>query len=680
LAGQSEASDVLAQLSIDTVEPGKSPGLCRQVLPLIVGIVLVNVTVMLALLMLMADRAERSEQAHQTRLIDLAFEDTLSQFALLAFGFANWDPMSETVGTDPPWLKAHFNAMPARWIGGDPTPVDQLALLAAVPAGANVRGGFLRIADQLYLGVTASAGPERSDLPKPHILVSPVDRDLLDRIGRRLGLVGLTAEPVAPDLPFTFDNGHYDRLIVSGSGEPLGRFRWQSAATGQAMIRIAVVPLLVLSLCVGAVVWWTFQRVSRIEAWQNSVERARREAELACLVARQAEQDKTELIATASHDLRQPLNAIGLLLNVLRSYVSDVRALDIVGHMQGSLDAMTDLFNRLLDLSQVEAGAIEAKVEAVSLASILRRVETDFVPVAASKGLGFRIVRTRAAVSTDPILLERILRNLVSNAIHHTATGRILVGCRRRGRNIGIEVFDTGPGIPETEREHIFTPFYQVREPGRTQNGKGHGLGLAIVQRLALLLGHDIECRSEVGHGTCFSVELPQSQRVPAVEIPQVRVPPLLAALQCLRNFPALVIMEDRWDAEDLCIALEDLGCSVRIARTAEEAATRPDLIIDPPGLIIANQELSGEEDGVTAIVQVRQAARIAIPACVLVTAADATMIKRIRAIDAGWLEKPVRQESLRGLVEAVVQAGLPPSCPVATQNRPARACVPACG
>jgi two-component system, sensor histidine kinase len=339
-----------------------------------------------------------------------------------------------------------------------------------------------------------------------------------------------------------------------------------------------------------------------------------------------------------------------------------------------------DLFNRLLDLSQVEAGAIEAKVEAVSLASILRRVETDFVPVAASKGLGFRIVRTRAAVSTDPILLERILRNLVSNAIHHTATGRILVGCRRRGRNIGIEVFDTGPGIPETEREHIFTPFYQVREPGRTQNGKGHGLGLAIVQRLALLLGHDIECRSEVGHGTCFSVELPQSQRVPAVEIPQVRVPPLLAALQCLRNFPALVIMEDRWDAEDLCIALEDLGCSVRIARTAEEAATRPDLIIDPPGLIIANQELSGEEDGVTAIVQVRQAARIAIPACVLVTAADATMIKRIRAIDAGWLEKPVRQESLRGLVEAVVQAGLPPSCPVATQNRPARACVPACG
>jgi two-component system, sensor histidine kinase len=214
---------------------------------------------------------------------------------------------------------------------------------------------------------------------------------------------------------------------------------------------------------------------------------------------------KSHFLVSASHDLRQPLHALNLFVAQLRVESNPDEHNRLVTRIDAAVTAMTELFEALLDLTKLDAGILQANTTDCSVAKLLDNVETTFADPARKKGLRLRVVASRAWVRSDPILLERILFNLVSNAVRYTACGGVLVGCRRRGTKLRIDVCDTGPGIPEEDRERIFAEFHQLAGPDRDRDG-GLGLGLAIVDRLGRLLSHPVELNSRLGHGSRFSV------------------------------------------------------------------------------------------------------------------------------------------------------------------------------
>ena len=235
--------------------------------------------------------------------------------------------------------------------------------------------------------------------------------------------------------------------------------------------------------------------------------------------AEQASQAKTRFLASASHDLRQPLHTISLLVGVLRRQAVTPEVGQLVNHIQASVAAMEALFVGLLDISKLDAGMARPVLGDHDLAELLRRVAASHGPEAARKGLRLSVVPTRCAVHTDAVLLERVLGNLVSNAIRYTRNGKVLVGCRRRPGGIELQVWDTGIGIAPAQLAHVFDEFYQIDNPERDR-GKGLGLGLAIVKRTLELLGHRYALRSAPGRGTCFSILLPTAEALPRVTAP----------------------------------------------------------------------------------------------------------------------------------------------------------------
>src|SRR5262249_53035635 len=198
-------------------------------------------------------------------------------------------------------------------------------------------------------------------------------------------------------------------------------------------------------------------------------------------------------LAAASHDLRRPLQALGMFVDQLREHMKTAEGGRLVERIDVAVGAMSELSNALLDISKLDAGVLSTNVTAIPIARLLKRIEDTFAGAAREKGLSFRVVSSSAWGRSDAILLERVLLNLVSNAVRYTFSGGIVVGCRRRDQLMCIEVWDTGPGIPEDQRRNIFGEFYRISK------GDAHGdlgLGLAIVERLCKLLHHPIELTS----------------------------------------------------------------------------------------------------------------------------------------------------------------------------------------
>ena len=233
---------------------------------------------------------------------------------------------------------------------------------------------------------------------------------------------------------------------------------------------------------------------------QEEILLAKEEAEL-------ADQAKSRFLASASHDLRQPLQALNLFVSALADLEDDPEKNNILERTQTSLDALASLLNALLDISRLEAGLIVPDKSNFGFGYISRLAE-EFVPVAEAQGLSLRVVPSNLVLHSDPIMLETIIRNLLANALKYTDTGKILLGCRRRGDMVRIEIWDTGRGTPEAQRELIFEEFYQIGNEARDRE-KGLGLGLSIVQRTAILLGHPIQVRSELGRGSVFAIDVP---------------------------------------------------------------------------------------------------------------------------------------------------------------------------
>ncbi len=237
---------------------------------------------------------------------------------------------------------------------------------------------------------------------------------------------------------------------------------------------------------------------------------AQAEAERARAAAERADRAKSKFLAAASHDLRQPAQSLVLFTTTLANELSDHPARRVVSHIEQAAEALRRLLDSLLDMSRLDAGTVVARVSETPLQPILDRLATEYQLRADDKGLRFRMVPTAAWCRTDPALLDRMLRNLIENALRYTERGKLLVGCRCRGDRIIVQVVDTGIGIPPDQLDLIFQEFVQVGN----DRAQGLGLGLAIVSRLARMLEHEVMVRSRPGHGSCFSVKMPRAQAV----------------------------------------------------------------------------------------------------------------------------------------------------------------------
>ncbi len=367
-----------------------------------------------------------------------------------------------------------------------------------------------------------------------------------------------------------------------------------------------------------------------------------------------ASQAKSRFLAAASHDLRQPMHALGLFCSALVRKVQEPDQKHLIGNIQLSLQAMEGLFESLLDLSRLEAGRVQANMTLTSLAEVLQWLANEFGPAARDKGLRFRVRPTQEWGYVDPTLLRRILLNLTSNAIRYTAEGGILVGARRCGEVVRIEVWDTGRGINGSDIEAIFDEFVQV-DGAANDKTKGLGLGLAIAQKSARLMGTRIRVASKKGRGSVFSVELlsgrPTRAALPARDDPEA------TAVIALR---VLVIEDDEAGRQAMTVLLEHWSCDVR---SLEGAAQLDGVLANHwlPQLIISDYRLRGKETGPFVIEQVERRRKSEHPLPVVIVSGELGLEEAFRASwPAHWelLKKPVSAQSLRASMNKVLSQG----------------------
>ncbi len=253
-----------------------------------------------------------------------------------------------------------------------------------------------------------------------------------------------------------------------------------------------------------------FRGIAREEAMLTGLEATVRdrteEAERRALEARQANESKTRFLAAASHDLRQPLQAAGMFAEVLATSVSEPRQVEAVDKLRQSIEATNSLLTTLLDVSALEAGKTQPNVTTFRLMPLLAGLVDQMEPEATARGLSIGAIPTDVRVVSDPVLLERLLRNLLVNAVRYTKAGGVRIGCRHRGDRVVIQVVDTGIGIAADKIQSVFDDFVRIENPNERRPEHGLGLGLGVVRRMAALLGHDLELRSRPGRGSCFGV------------------------------------------------------------------------------------------------------------------------------------------------------------------------------
>ena len=366
--------------------------------------------------------------------------------------------------------------------------------------------------------------------------------------------------------------------------------------------------------------------------------------------AEKANNAKSNFLAAASHDLRQPIQALSLLLAALLPRVHGEEAREIIRSMGHSIESLRALLDALLDISKLDAGVLIPDIKQFSVNETLRKIRTGFADQARDKGLDFRVVYSSAVVRSDPILLERVIQNLVGNSIRYTKSGRVLLGCRRRGANLRIEVWDTGPGIPADQIETIFVEFYQLDNPSRDRS-EGLGLGLAIVDRIMHLLNHRIEVTSTLDSGSVFAVELPLLMG-DAIRLPSQNDKIAMGGV----GEAFIIVVEDEVRVrEAIHWLLRDWGCRALTAESVDSALAQLAEIDAAPDVIIADYRLRDGMTGEHAIQRIEHRYQRKISALILT---GDTATERLRkAKNAGYrlLHKPVRAAELHEALKAAL-------------------------
>ena len=378
-------------------------------------------------------------------------------------------------------------------------------------------------------------------------------------------------------------------------------------------------------------------------------EKVERELVVAVDAARHANESKDKYLAAASHDLLQPLNAARLLVSALEDSVLPDAEAGVVQRVQRSLESAEDLLADLLDISKLDQKAMQPDLVSADVGSLMRGLAEEFEPLAENAGLNFRLRTCSGAVQTDPRMLTRILRNLLSNAFRYTREGGVLFAARERPEGLEIGVWDSGIGIEPEKLEEIFTEFHQILPKG-TGGRQGVGLGLAIVDRMAKVLDYEIRVTSRYGKGSRFAVLLPvavsRESALPLVEPPM----PAPASFDGLH---VLVIDNETLVQESMRALLERWGCQVVTAGSAEEAMAT----CDDTDIILADYHLDWHCTGFEALSDLRQYFGREVPAAILTADRSDEVRRLISSRSLPMLNKPVKPNRLRALVISLMNA-----------------------
>ncbi len=397
---------------------------------------------------------------------------------------------------------------------------------------------------------------------------------------------------------------------------------------------------------------------AQLRVEKQAAEAARRDAEI-------ANRAKTQFFTAASHDLRQPLHAMGLFAEALRQRTQEPEAAQLVNSINASVDALEGLFSELLDITRIDSGGVQVQPAHFALADLLRKLRLHFEPTAFEKGLGLKLRGGAWVVHADPLLVERIVRNLVSNAIRYTNDGSVLVAGRRRGERVLVQVWDTGFGISEAEQAKIFDEFYQVPNTAvlAPEQRKGLGLGLAICKRLAALVGATLSVRSRVGHGSVFTLELPAGRVAQAAaSAPGPGKGPVSLTLDGRR----MVVVEDEPAVRSgLEVLLGGWGAAIdsfdSVAAVEFWLATlAPDA--PRPDLLIVDYRLEVGRSGIDAITMLRRRFGAGLPAIVVTGSTMSGHDAEAHDHDFHPLVKPVVPSKLRAMI-AFKLGVRPPRC-----------------
>ncbi len=438
-----------------------------------------------------------------------------------------------------------------------------------------------------------------------------------------------------------------------------GRLAGQLQHVGQVVERLARHDLTARAQLpptgeVGALAAGVNKMADALQAHRGELEQRIREAtaHLAAKkdIAERAHHARSRFFAAASHDLRQPLYALSLFVAALKARNQQTEAQTLIENIEASTAAMELLFNALLDISRLDAGAIEVHPVHFPLQKLLRDLEQQFGAVAAERRLRLRFRPCDVTLYSDPLLIERILVNLIANAIRYTDDGGVLVACRRRGRMVRLSVIDTGRGIPPDQQESVFHEFVQLHNPARDRS-KGLGLGLAIVSRLGRLLGHRVNLRSRPGHGSMFSIDVPCGDA-------SLIQPPVPASAPGQIPADALVLLVDDESAilRGMAELFDNWNIDLVTARSAGEAEQWLDSLARVPDVIVSDFRLPDDSDGIEVITRLRQKYGRDIPAILVTGDTAPDTILRISQAGFPLLHKPLRPAKLRALLTHLIQ------------------------
>ena len=394
---------------------------------------------------------------------------------------------------------------------------------------------------------------------------------------------------------------------------------------------------------------------------QNLLESLREEkqrAEVALELAEQANRAKSKFLAAASHDLRQPLHSLRLFTATLELQTRDTQHKTLVSQIDSSVKSLEDLFNALLDISKLDAGTLSVDKRNIYLDSLLAQIEGEFKPLAGEKELYFDVELADHVIFTDALLLERLIRNLASNAIRYTEKGGVVLSTTLEEGRVWLSIEDTGVGIPEADRVRIFEEFVQLGNVERDRN-QGIGLGLSIVKRLALLLDVEIRTESTESGGARFLVGMPLGDRskcqylpVGFVETPGEQVDSLF------------VLVID--DEEEVCLAIEGLletwGCIVMTATSGDAALKQLDEIGEVPDVVVSDYRLRQGETGGDVIRRIREHLLTEVPAIILTGDIAPDRLKDIQALGYPMLHKPCEPDILRKLLASSASSRVLPA------------------
>ncbi|WP_027852681.1 hybrid sensor histidine kinase/response regulator [Marinobacterium litorale] len=361
---------------------------------------------------------------------------------------------------------------------------------------------------------------------------------------------------------------------------------------------------------------------------------------------------KTRFLAAASHDLLQPLNAARLFTSALAQQSHEPETTQLVENLDNALRAGEELITAILDISKLDAGAFEPNLSHFALDAMFQHLTAEFTAVAREKGLAFHHVNCKQVIYSDQALLRRILQNFLSNAIRYTAKGKVLLGARRRDNRLRLEVWDTGVGIPESKLSEVFEEFRRIDNPKHSEV-KGLGLGLAITERIARMLGHKLNVRSWPSKGTVFSIEVPLGD----ASLAQKPKPEQRGWIRSkgLNGIRVLVIDNEPKIIEGMSALLKGWSCEVMTALSSAEAQDKVNTECWEPDIILADYHLGETETGLMALNELSTLWRKPVPAVVITADRTDEVKQEIQASGAHLLTKPVKPAALRALINKLI-------------------------